>query len=169
MIAWSQVERDFDWNGSLHDIYVRPATLQDWSVICRVLKKLPGVEFRLDSELTPYPEDIAHVFALRSKKSPMLSVRLGAVTAVFHFFTEEEVECDIDPRSVKSQIELDEVLAFLKLIGDAVAKPVMLTPENCPESEIVRYEPSSQKFRYTESKEANQPPKPTAPGGLGSS
>ena len=152
MIAWRQVERDFDWDGSLRDIYVRPAALEDWSLVCRVLKKRPGVEFRLDGELAPFPEDIAHVFALRSTKSPMLSVKLGAVTAVFHFFTEDEVECDIDPREVKSQVELDGVLAFLKEIGDVVAKPVVLTPENCPESEIVRYEPSSQTFRYAEAK-----------------
>jgi len=150
MIAWSQVERDFDWDGSLRDIYVRPAALEDWSVVCRVLKKLPGVEFRLDGEPAPFPEDIARVFAMRSVESPVLSVKLGAVTAVFHFFTEDEVECDIDPREVKSQIELDAVLAFLKKIGDAVAKPVVLTPENCPESEIVRYEPNLQTFRYAD-------------------
>jgi hypothetical protein len=148
MIAWTTVEGDFEWDGSLRDIYVRSATLEDWSAVYCVLKKSPEVEFRFDGEAAALPEDIGDLFAARAKKTPMLSVKIGSVTAVFHFFTEEEVECDIDPRDVKSQADLDSVLAFLKEIGDSVGKPVLLTHENAREAEIFRYEPDSQQFMY---------------------
>ncbi len=119
-------------------------------MLCDILRTWPGFEFRLDGETASLPGDIADVFAMRTQKNPTLTVKLGTVTAAFHFFTEEVIECDIDPREVKSQIELDAVLAFLKRIGDALAKPVLLTPENRSESEFVRYEPTSQKFKYVE-------------------
>ena len=78
----------------------------------------------------------------------MLSVKLGAVTAVFHFFTEEEIECDIDPREIKSQVELDALLAFMKMIGDSVGKQAILTPENFRESAIFLYDPNTQTLTY---------------------
>ena len=148
MIAWTKVESDFEWDGSLRDIYVRSATLDDWRAVYRVLKASPDVEFRFDGEQAALPAEIDDVFAMRSRKSPMLSLKVGGVAVVFHFFTEEEIEGDIDPREVKSQAELDAVLAFLKKIGDSVRKPVLLTPENLPEAEILRYEPDSQEFMY---------------------
>jgi hypothetical protein len=148
MIAWSKVESDFEWDGSLRDIYVRSATLEDWRAVYRVLKTSPEVAFRFDGEQVAVPADISDVFAMRGKKSPMLSLKVGSVTVVCHFFTEEEVEFDIDPREVRSQADLDAVLAFLKKIGDSVRKPVLLTPENAPQSEILRYEPASQHFMY---------------------
>ena len=148
MIAWTNVKSDFEWDGSLRDIYVRSATLEDWRAVYRVLKKSPDVELRFDGASSALPDDIGDVFAMRAKKSPTLSVKVGSATAVFHFFTEEEIECDIDPREVRSQADFDAVLAFLKRIGDSVGKPVLLTPENSPEAEILRYDPNFQEFKY---------------------
>ena len=152
MIAWSKIERDFEWDGSLRDIYIRPATLEDWRAVFRIVKVIPTAEFRIDGELEAMPQEVDEAFGMRARKHPTLSVKAGGVTIVFHFFTEEEVECDIDPREVKSQSDLDAVLAFIKMIGDAAGNPVLLTPENLPGSEILRYEPSSQRFRYAELK-----------------
>ena len=156
MITWAQVERGFDYDGGLRDIYVRAATLADWKAVCGVLKKRLNFEFSIDGDPASFPEDVALVFAMRSTNTPMACVKLGTVRAVFHFFSEEEIECDIDPREVKSQVELDAVLEFLQEIGDAVGKPVLLTPENFQEYEILRYDPSSKTFKYTEAKESNQ-------------
>jgi hypothetical protein len=152
MIAWTQVKQDFDWDGSWRDIYVRPATIEDWRAVCEILKRCPGFDFRIDGEPASFPGDVADVFEMRSKKNPSLSAKLGTVTAVFHFFTDEEIECEIDPREITSQVQLDAVLEFLKKVGDAVGKSVILTHENCPKFEIVRYDPSARVFKYVEAK-----------------
>jgi len=148
MITWAQVEQDFEWDGSLLDIYVRSATIKDWKAVYNHLRRNPTLGFFLDGDAATLPEDVTEVFAMRPLKSPMLSVRFGSVTVVTHFISEDEIECDIDPRDVRSQVDLDAVFAFLKQIGDCVAKPVLLTPENYRESEILRYDPCFHEFQY---------------------
>jgi hypothetical protein len=69
-----------------------------------------------------------------------------------HFFSESEIEFDIDPREVISQAELDILLIFLQQVGNAVHHPVVLTPENGPKHPIISYEPKLGQFRYHESK-----------------
>ena len=148
MITWAQVEQDFELDGSLRDIYVRSATIKDWRAVYNLLKRNTTLGFCLDGDVAALPEDVTEVFAMRPLRSPMLRVDLGCVTVVIHFFTDEEIECDIDPRDVKSQVELDAVLEFLKEIGDCVAKPVLLTLENCREYEILRYDPCFHEFQH---------------------
>jgi hypothetical protein len=148
MITWSEVKAEFDWDGSLRDIYIHATTINDWRAVYTILKQSPRTELWLNGELAPLPDDCADFFAAGSELSAILRARLGTITAVFHFFTEEEIECDIDPRDVKSQVELDALLAFLKEIGDSVGKQSILTPENFRESVIFRYDPNSQMLRY---------------------
>ena len=148
MITWSEVKPEFDWDGSLRDIYILATIVNDWRAIYTVLKQFPHTELILDGKLASLPIDCADIFAARSEMGPMLSVKLGAVTAVFHFFTEEEIECDIDPREIKSQVELDALLAFMKMIGDSVGKQAILTPENFRESAIFLYDPNTQTLTY---------------------
>jgi hypothetical protein len=148
MITWAQIQPDFAWDGSWRDIYVNPATLADWEALFAVLRRVPGVEFRLDGALATLPNEARDIFAARASKSPMLCVDVEGVNVVFRFFCEEVIEADIDPRQVRGQLQLDGVLAFLKKIGDAVSKPVTLTPENLPEEAIVHYDPTSQRFSH---------------------
>jgi hypothetical protein len=69
---------------------------------------------------------------------------------VFHFFSEGEIECDIDPREVTSQADLDAVLSLMRQLGDATKKQVILTYENCSNSPLLSYLPTTQEFRKCE-------------------
>ena len=72
---------------------------------------------------------------------------MGMATLNCHFFTEDEVEFDLDPREMKPEL-LGTLVDFFRLLGEATTKPVLLTMENMPEAVIMRFEPTTGKVEY---------------------
>ena len=108
----------------------------------------PEVEFLRESGAACVPDAIDASFFTESR--PTLRFRLGGVLVVFHFFTPDEIECDIDLREVTGQTSLDAVLAFMQRLGDLTRKRAVLTPENAPHLPIISYDPESRDFQYHE-------------------
>lgn len=80
----------------------------------------------------------------------MLRLKIGNILIVFHFFSENEIECDINPLEIKSQIDLNSLLGFIAQLGDKVGKTVLVTPENHSEHPFISYLPKTKKFLYHE-------------------
>ncbi|MFO0962656.1 MAG: hypothetical protein U0625_07075 [Phycisphaerales bacterium] len=97
-MKWSDLQRDFEWDGSWRDIHVLECGMAGWRV---------------------------------------------------HFFSIDTIELDLDPRDVSSQASLDLLLAFMRRLGLATAKRVILAPENMPDHPIFRYEPERDAFVRT--------------------
>lgn len=150
MIRWDTCKEDFRCDGSLRDIYIKPGTLEDWRALYPLLRTYPGVEYLVDDVAQPPPDSIEHVFAVRPSGSPMLRFSVGRALLVFHFFWEEEIECDFYPNDITSQGDLDAMLAFVRQLGDATHKRVVITPENSPELPFITYDPESRKFEHHE-------------------
>ena len=150
MISWDTCKEDFRSDGSLRDIYITPATLADWRAIYPLLRDFPAVEFTVDGVVQPPPATVEQAFAVRSSASPMLRFRVGSALVVFHFFSEDEIECDIVPHEILSQADLDALLGFVRQLGDTTHKRVVITPENGREHPFISYEPESREFEYHE-------------------
>ncbi len=150
MIHWDKCKDDFQWDGSLRGIYVTPASLGDWKALYSILCSYPNVEYFVDGVAQPPPADVEQVFAVWASANPMLRIRVGESVVIFHFFARDEIECDIDPREITSQADLDSLLGFVRQMGDVTRKPVAVTPENLPERPIITYEPEKGEFRYHE-------------------
>jgi hypothetical protein len=148
MISWDTCKQDFQWDGSWRDIYITPASLDDWRAIFPFLRVQPEIEFLRESGADRVPEAIDPSFF--SESHPTLRFRLGGVLVVFHFFTPDEIECDIDPRDVTGQTSLDVVLAFMQQLGDLTHKRAVLTPENVSDQPIISYDPESRAFQHHE-------------------
>jgi len=146
MIFWHTCKENFRTDGSLRDIYITPATLADWRAVYPVLRSFPVVEYSVDGVTQPVPASVEQVFGVRRFANPMLRVRVGATLVVFHFFTDEEIECDFLPNEIRSQVDLDALLAFVRRIGDATRKRVVITPENTREKPFITYHPTSAEF-----------------------
>lgn len=134
----------------MRDIYITPATLHDWRVLYPLLLDFPEVEYSVDGVIQTPPTSVAQAFAFRPSGSPMLRFRIGRTLVVFHFFSEEEVECDIDPREISSQADLDSRLGFVRQLGDATRQRVIITRENVRDEPIISYEPNTGVFQYHE-------------------
>lgn len=148
MLSWDTCKQDFEWDGSLRDIYISPASLDDWRAVFPLLRVQPEIEFVRELGADTIPEDIDVTFFGDSRL--MLRFRVGGVLIVFHFFTPDEIECDIDPREVTDQVTLDAVLTFMQQLGDLTRKCAVLTPENAPDKPIISYDPLNSQFKYHE-------------------
>jgi hypothetical protein len=115
-----------------------------------MLRDFPSVEFSADGVFQPPPAAVEQVFAIRSSAVPMLRFQVGRALVVFHFFSEEEIECDVAAHEISSQTDLDALLGFVRQLGDVTHKRVVITPENGREHPIISYEPESREFEYHE-------------------
>ena len=146
---WQEVKTEFEWDGSWRDIYVLDTGLEAWQKLLDFLRSSRYQVFYTDEgEAASLPETAAEVLQERGSASSYLGVEAGGLLFNCHFFTDEQVEFDLDPREVKGQDTLDVVLAFMRDIGQALGKRVILTPENCQEIAIFEYLPESNSIRH---------------------
>jgi hypothetical protein len=140
---WSQISADFEWDGSLRDIYVLGATEADWNNVLALLRGLePPSFFTVDSVVQEMPRQVAAVFDLRKNHSPMLTVMVGAVWLNCHFFQGDDIEFDLDSRDISGSSQAEALASFMQLLGGATHKPVILCHENAQHAVIARYSPS---------------------------
>jgi hypothetical protein len=146
---WELVSADFEPDGALRDIYIHNTTIADWqAVIDAVTRYVPTLEYRIAGKTVAPPTDIS--ILLRAQADDLrcdLYVPMGKATLNCHFFTEDEVEFDLDPREMKPEY-LTTLVDFLRLLGEATAKPVLLTMESMPEAVIMRFEPTTGEVEY---------------------
>ena len=81
-VMLSGCKQDFRWDGSLRDIYITPASMDDWEASFPFLRTHPDVELLCDSMAVCVPEALGDSFF--SDPRPMLRLRVGAVLVVFH-------------------------------------------------------------------------------------
>ena len=147
-VNWSDVERDFEWDGSLRDIYVFDTTLDDWQRMLERIRQGPHPYcFTVDSETCSMPPEAARIFALRNEACVCLSLTCAGMVLNCHFFGEEQIEFDLDPREVNAD-RWPALLGFLASLGELLGRDVVLTPENFPEGPIVRYDFRRQSAEY---------------------
>lgn len=131
-------------DGSLRDMYVLGTSLRDWQAFLEFSSQFPQ-EYWFDGEATERPE-IEQLLSNRGGNH-LLSIKIGKATANCHFFVEEEIELDIDPKEVGGPIEHTQILHFMEGVAEKIGKPILLTPENGSEVPYLSYEPTSGVWR----------------------
>ncbi len=151
-VTWERCRDEFNWQGGLLDIYVDPASLLDWELFIRTLPVWPyKTEYSQDLQAMPIPTDVSDIFFIaREEASTLLKIFAGAIQVNCHFFSEDELEFDIDPRDVDSAADFDSLLGFMRRLGLLLKQPVKLTPENLPDSLIIVFFVGDNIFRYFE-------------------
>jgi hypothetical protein len=145
---WERDQNAFIRDGSLRDLYVLDTTLQDWQRLLDFLRASDyPLRFGWDEE-TVLPQEAAELFADRAPAGVLLRVDLGGPGLNCHFFREDEIEFDLDPRAVGGPSAAEAVFSFMRRVGQALNKPVRLTPENMCEAVLFEYEPTSDQVRY---------------------
>ena len=139
---WEKAKAAFYCDGSLRDVYVRNTAFEDWNRFL-AYASLHSTSYSVDGEPRPLPAQASEIFEEGDRKAHLLAIKFGEVVLNCHFFTVDELELDIDPRQVTSQHALDVIVQALTNIGKALKKDVILTDENAPTSEWLRYEAAS--------------------------
>ena len=134
----SEVPGLWEVDGSLRDMYVFDMSTNDWAKLLvvassyRSVYSVNGEPKALPSAAQLFPEGRGH---------QLLAIQIGAASVNCHFFVESELELDINPKEVDSAHQHDLLLEFAETLASALQKPIVLTPENAPESPILSFEP----------------------------
>jgi len=145
VIEWSRIVRDvFYLDGSLRDIYVLGTSEHDWQAMLAYLRVSPyPLEYLVDGEMRPLPEHVAEIFALTEDHFVVLQIDRARLGLKCHFFTPQQIECDLDPKDFQDEQYVSSLLDFMRSIGRAVNKPIILTGENVAERPLFRYNPAT--------------------------
>jgi len=148
-MKWEDYKVEFEFDGSWLDIYVLSTTVSDWQLLFDFLRSdVYEFSYTIDEEKTVLPILAKQIFDERQDFSPLLQVNLGSVVLNCHFFTDEEIEFDIDPREIQSERQAEAIFTFMRQIGQTLNKEVILTPENMQDAPIFKFLPSVGEVQY---------------------
>lgn len=142
-LEWEAIAADFEPDGSFRDVYVIDTTVEDWQRLVTFIRQWGWWHaYEEDGHATRLPSDVREIFGRRSRVSVLLRLRPFRLLNInCHFFGEDEIEFDLDPREVSGQEGLDELCAFVRTVGRALERRVIVTLENSQEVELMAYEP----------------------------
>lgn len=148
-MQWAQCQKDFKFDGLWIDIYILNTDRADWNRFLRSLlnSKYP-IAFWIDGEIAKPITTIQEALNIGNYANPLMHIDVFRVHVACHFFTDKEIELDIDPREVNSQQDLDRVVDFMMFLGNCLQKKVILTPENSPHLIIIEFDPKTQAICY---------------------
>lgn len=135
MIDWHSVQQEFKPDGALRDVYVAPASLFLWNKFIEWIARAGyRSEFWHGESKKALPREFNEIKSFQLTDPTTLKIFLSAGVQInCHFFTEEEIELDVDPREIRDRESFDSLLGFLRAMANALEKNVRVTYENTPE------------------------------------
>jgi len=128
-------------------MYVFNMSRDDWEKFLSVASSR-NPTYSFDGEAQSLPS-VGRLFAEKGG-SHLLAIQVGSASVNCHFFVDSELELDIDPREVRSASQHDQLLEFAEAIASILQKPIVVTPENTPETPLLSFEPSSSLWQIHE-------------------
>src|ERR1043165_2712303 len=147
-VEWDACRQYFKEDSALRDIYIHKTSIEDWRVLFEIVRANFNVEYFIDGSPCQIPLAVDAAFAARNESHTMLRFYVGGITVVCHFFTVEQIEFDIDPREVTSKESFDELLGFIRKLGQTVNKAVVLTYENDELHPFISFESEFGEFKH---------------------
>jgi hypothetical protein len=127
-------------DGSLRDIYILNASVQDWDSILRLARASSQwhATFSAGGLDLPVPLDHAQVKALPQEAGAMLVWDICGLDLNCHFFDESQIEFDLHPAKL-NETNFASLQDWLRLVGKSLRRDVLITAENCPDIPLLIY------------------------------
>ena len=146
MPTWDELRTGvYEIDGSWRDIYVLDATRDDWRqwmtyVTAHYPVRWTAEDHQQGKELDAI--DVAYIERRWDAGADALttlgSVFLEHVQLNCHFFTDTQIENDIDPSEIRSLEDHHRLMAYLVALSTDLGKEVIVTAESCPECVCIR-------------------------------
>ncbi|MEP2947268.1 MAG: hypothetical protein ABJN11_14735 [Lentilitoribacter sp.] len=137
-MLWNDVCEIFEVDGSLRDIIVSETSVSDWDRLISLLLLIGNVSYEIDGENAELPTSAAPMLG-DLEHSHCMKIDLGGPFANTHFFTSDEIELDIDPKEIGSQVDLDKVLEFCSKLSAELERDISITEESNPATILLNY------------------------------
>jgi len=157
-MTWQDHKTAFEPDGSWRDIYISNTNINDWQKVLDYLRESAyDISYRYGYGVPiELPKTVQEVFAIHNEKLVLLTINIGGISVNSHFFTESEIEFDIDPREI-DEIRLARLFDFMQQIGNLLEKEVVLTEENAPHKVIFKYVPDNGTAQLNSSNKESPP------------
>ena len=133
---WENHKWIFEPDGSLLDIYVRDANLNDWLTLIDFLNdnyKLKFVPTSTQQTENKIDKDYIRKMLLDNTgelERRTVSIYTNDLVLNCHFFLQDQIEFDANPKEFKGQENFKTIIVFMKSISKLLNKEIILTGEN---------------------------------------
>lgn len=143
MRNWKNIEWIFEKDGALRDIYVQNATISDWKKVINLLNSDYKLTFGVNEDKLTNKIDFRYVKTMFADETGELetksaTINLNGIVVKCYFFLENQIEFDINPAEISSELELNTIMAFMKSISSKLGKQITLCGENQPEFPLIK-------------------------------
>jgi hypothetical protein len=129
-----QKEIYFEDEGLLRDIYVLNTNITDWKKWVDIVNENYSVEFyNGQTKATENKINFLVVQDYMTGKTDLLNlatINLNGIDINCHFFTDQEIENNVDPIQIKTIEDHNRLLDYLQTVSTVLNKRIILTPEN---------------------------------------
>ncbi|GAB3876970.1 hypothetical protein GCM10028824_35870 [Hymenobacter segetis] len=140
---WIEHKWIFEPDGGLLDIYVQEVDIDVWMQLIDFINKNYNPHFGPLEEGDTRPgidkDYIKRMFVDESGEldRKTSSFTIEGITVNCHFFLQDEIEFDIDPREFKKQIQIDAIIKFMQAVSWNLEREVILTAEGAAEYPLI--------------------------------
>lgn len=141
---WNDIKWIFEPDGALRDIYIQEVSLNDWQKVIELINKKYKVNYGDTGEYIDTNQiNIDYVIEYLTDetgelKSKSASISLGNIRLNCHFFLENQIEFDIDPKEVNSIEDFELIENFMLEISKSIDNQITLTDENNPKFPLIK-------------------------------
>lgn len=125
-------------DGSLRDIIIKNASQEDWNNMINIIKECYYCELTIDNQQYINEYSYQDILNYKRKNFVLLKILVGNSQYNCHFFSDEYIEIDIDPKEVCNDEEIIELISFMRIISYSLNKNVYLTTENCNDNYLYK-------------------------------
>lgn len=151
-LTWDEYRSAFDFNETWRSIFIAETEIKTWKTLLEFLaeQKHP-IKFTVNDAEQPLSTNAWQIFQDQKKDMrPLLIVNVGGVDLNSHFFDQNEIEFDFDPREVTDEAKALAILEFMSEIGLEMDKDIFLTEEDAEEDAWFTYEVATGEIIYQE-------------------
>ena len=133
----------FTWDGSLRDIVIANCKVGDWVKLFATLQHRENFEIGYPSPAQGFWANPEAIFGQYSGQSIWL--KRSGIRSKCDIISADSIEFDLDPRQIKGQADLDQLISLMSEMADAVGRTVSLTEEGDHSRVLLAIEPSNRR------------------------
>lgn len=151
-LTWDEYKAAFDFNETWRSVFIAETELKTWKTLLEFLgEQKYSMRFTVNDSEQPLSTNAWQIFQDQKKDlMPLLTVDVGGVKLSCHFFDQNEIEFDFDPREVTDETKALAILEFMSEIGMELDKDVFLTEEDAEEDAWFTYEVNTGEIVFCE-------------------
>lgn len=156
-LLWDEVEDWFDpqTNGVLPDVRVEGTSVADWQAVLDLVRSSGWpCQYAVGGRPSELPDRAADMIERPDDETVDLRVwPAEGMLTIFRMYGVEQIDFDVDLRELQGQDRLDLLCGFLRSLGRMLSKPVVLTPESCPDLPVLGYVPAADRVMMLAAKQ----------------